>query len=67
MVIVQAGSGQRDRQEEVLSPWEEKGKGKNGERWACGRLVQGQAGERGPILRGPLQSGSSELGGASVT
>lgn len=32
-----------------------------GERSACGRLVQGQVGVGGAVVRGPGQGGSSEL------
>lgn len=55
------GLGQRDRQEEILTPRKEKGKGKRRARWACGRLVQGQAGGGGTVVRGPGQGASSEL------
>lgn len=68
MVIVQAGSGPKGQTGRSTVSMGGKGeREKNGERGSCGRLVQGQVGKNGAILRGPHPSGSSEPGGESVT
>lgn len=67
MVIVQAGSGPKGQTGRSTVSMGGKGKGKEWREVGMRKTWQGQAGERGAIWRGPPQSGSSELGGASVT
>lgn len=69
MVIVgQAGSGTKgQRQEEILLPWEEKGKGRRMERGGHAEdLYKGQAGESGTTVRAP-GSGPYEVCGIKET